>query len=77
MYMILQMGINQIGVRKKIIDGIHAVHKKEWESSSLPTVHYNKQLRYAIISLSLTQLQKYLRDAFNLRNEKIQNAITT
>ena len=39
------MGISQIGVRKKILDGIMAVHKKEWEKSSLPAVQYNKTVR--------------------------------
>ncbi|XP_069142254.1 ankyrin repeat, SAM and basic leucine zipper domain-containing protein 1-like [Argopecten irradians] len=35
---LIKMGIHQIGVRKKILDGIHGVHKKEWENSSLPSV---------------------------------------
>lgn len=39
------MGIQQIGVRKKILDGIHMVHKREWEKESLPTVKYNKKMR--------------------------------
>ncbi|KAH3892482.1 hypothetical protein DPMN_016600 [Dreissena polymorpha] len=26
------------------MDGIHSVHKREWEKSSLPTLQYNKQI---------------------------------
>lgn len=32
-----QMGITQVGVRTKILDGIREVHKKEWDASSLQT----------------------------------------
>ncbi|XP_033745671.1 LOW QUALITY PROTEIN: ankyrin repeat, SAM and basic leucine zipper domain-containing protein 1-like [Pecten maximus] len=35
---LIKMGIHQIGVRKKILDGIHGVHKKEWENTSIPSV---------------------------------------
>ncbi|OWF55730.1 ankyrin repeat, SAM and basic leucine zipper domain-containing protein 1-like [Mizuhopecten yessoensis] len=35
---LIKMGIHQIGVRKKILDGVHAVHKKEWENTSIPSV---------------------------------------
>ena len=39
------MGIDQIGVRKKILDGIHTVHKRDWEKESLPSVKNNKKMR--------------------------------
>jgi hypothetical protein len=39
------MGIKQLGVRKKILDGIMSVHKKEWEKTSIPTLQYNRQVR--------------------------------
>ena len=39
------MGIQQLGVRKKLLDGIQAVHRKEWQRSSLPAIQYNRQLR--------------------------------
>ena len=39
------MGIDQIGVRKKILDGIHTVHKRDWEKQSLPSVNNNKKMR--------------------------------
>ena len=46
------MGIDQIGVRKKILDGIHTVHKRDWEKGSLSSVKYNKKMR------SVSQVQQ-------------------
>uniref|UniRef100_K1REN2 Ankyrin repeat, SAM and basic leucine zipper domain-containing protein 1 n=1 Tax=Magallana gigas TaxID=29159 RepID=K1REN2_MAGGI len=46
---LIKMGIQQIGVRKKILDGIHMVHKREWEKESLPTVKYNKKMRQVCV----------------------------
>jgi len=40
------MGIEQIGVRKKILDTIRDTHKKNWETSSLASLQYNKKIRY-------------------------------
>jgi len=42
----LQMGIEQIGIRKKILDTIRDTHKKNWETSSLASLQYNKKIRY-------------------------------
>ncbi|XP_060084371.1 ankyrin repeat, SAM and basic leucine zipper domain-containing protein 1-like [Ylistrum balloti] len=35
---LIKMGIHQLGVRKKILDGIHVVHRKEWQNTSIPSV---------------------------------------
>jgi len=40
------MGIDQIGIRKKILDTIRDTHKKNWETSSLASLQYNKKIRY-------------------------------
>jgi len=40
------MGIEQIGIRKKILDTIRDTHKKNWETSSLASLQYNKKIRY-------------------------------
>jgi len=40
------MGIEQIGIRKKILDTIRDTHKKNWETSSLASIQYNKKIRY-------------------------------
>ena len=37
-----KLGITKMGVRKKIIEAIHEIHKKEWEKSSLSNIIYNK-----------------------------------
>ena len=40
----LQVGVTQVGVRKKILDSIRQTHKKDWETGSLASVMYNKQI---------------------------------
>ena len=32
---VLQMGISQVGVRKRLLDGIRDLHKKEWDMSNV------------------------------------------
>ncbi|KAF0300080.1 Ankyrin repeat, SAM and basic leucine zipper domain-containing protein 1 [Amphibalanus amphitrite] len=39
-----RMKIEKVGERRKILDGIREIHQREWERSSLPTLHYNKYL---------------------------------
>ena len=43
-YMYIQMGISEVGTRKKILTGVAEVHKREWDmpSSALP---HDKALR--------------------------------
>lgn len=60
---LIKMGIQQIGVRKKILDGIHMVHKREWEKESLPTVKYNKKMscvEAVAIAANISKHIKYL-----------------
>ena len=45
-----EMGIAEIGARKKLVEGQVAIHKAEWERSSLPKLTYHDRqggLRYA------------------------------
>ena len=39
-----QIGISQLGVRKKILNATYDVHKKTWQASSLPSLAYSKAL---------------------------------
>lgn len=41
----LQAGVDQVGARKKLLDAVQAVHKKDWQPSSLVSIHFNKQIR--------------------------------
>ena len=50
------MGIEQIGIRKKILDTIRDTHKKNWETSSLASLQYNKKIRYCDVNSSCNQL---------------------
>ncbi|KFM82548.1 Ankyrin repeat, SAM and basic leucine zipper domain-containing protein 1, partial [Stegodyphus mimosarum] len=68
-----KVGIKQVGVRKKILEACKAVHKKEWQDSSLPNLkqcHYiscpdavammaniAKHLKYISISVNYIRLQ--------------------
>ncbi|XP_062592000.1 ankyrin repeat, SAM and basic leucine zipper domain-containing protein 1-like isoform X1 [Saccostrea cucullata] len=58
-----KMGINQIGIRKKILDGIHAVHTRDWEKGSLPSIPVNRKLRCVeavAIAANICKHTKYL-----------------
>ncbi|KAJ8302365.1 hypothetical protein KUTeg_021352 [Tegillarca granosa] len=44
---LIKMKIQQFGIRRKILDGIQDVHKKEWEKSSINAIPYNKMIRLA------------------------------
>jgi len=46
------MGINEIGIRKKILDTIRDTHKKNWETSSLASSQFNKKIRYPHVTVS-------------------------
>lgn len=41
---LIEMGIHQLGVRKKILDALQETHKKNWETSSLTPVDYNRKI---------------------------------
>lgn len=58
---LIKMGIDQIGVRKKILDGIRIVHKKEWETSSLQQIQYNKQLSCADTIAMVANISKHCK----------------
>ncbi|XP_052073142.1 ankyrin repeat, SAM and basic leucine zipper domain-containing protein 1-like isoform X1 [Mytilus californianus] len=58
---LIKMGIHQIGVRKKILDGIRTVHKKEWETTSLQQVQYNKQISCAESIAMVANISKHCK----------------
>lgn len=58
---LIKMGIHQIGVRKKILDGIRTVHKTEWETTSLPQIQYNKQISCAESVAMVTNISKHCK----------------
>ena len=54
-----KIGITQLGVRKKILNGIHEVNKKEWSNSSFP--HTSEFSRY----LSCTETNGMMKNLLN------------
>nr|XP_022297029.1 ankyrin repeat, SAM and basic leucine zipper domain-containing protein 1-like [Crassostrea virginica] len=60
---LIKMGIDQIGVHKKILDGIHTVHKRDWEKGSLSSVKYNKKMscvEAVAMTANISKHTKYL-----------------
>ena len=39
------MGVTAVGDRKSLLDAVYDVHKKTWQSTSLPSIAYNRALR--------------------------------
>ncbi|KAL4227063.1 Ankyrin repeat [Mactra antiquata] len=58
---LIKMGIPQLGVRKKILDGILSVHKKEWEKSSLPQIQDKKHIGCAEALAVLANVLKHTK----------------
>ncbi|XP_052782887.1 uncharacterized protein LOC128220361 [Mya arenaria] len=56
-----QIGVSQLGIRKKILDGIHSVHKKDWDNASLPTMHYNKQVSCGEALAMVANISKHIK----------------
>ena len=52
------MGVSQVGVRKRIMDGVLEIHKKQWDMprNNLP---YNRAIRcqFAILLMNYTPLR--------------------
>ncbi|KAK3585906.1 hypothetical protein CHS0354_038442 [Potamilus streckersoni] len=60
---LIKMGLEQIGIRKKILDGTRAVHKKPWEKSSLPAVQCKTHITCAeavAIVANISKHSKYI-----------------
>ncbi|XP_064605283.1 ankyrin repeat, SAM and basic leucine zipper domain-containing protein 1-like [Liolophura sinensis] len=55
-----KIGVKQVGVRKKILDGIQKVHKKDWESGSLPAVQSEKQISYSQSVAMMSNISSHL-----------------
>ncbi|KAH9504821.1 hypothetical protein Btru_062035 [Bulinus truncatus] len=58
---LIQIGVDQVGARKKILDAVNAVHKKDWQPSSLISFHYNKKLSCADVIAVMANTSKHLR----------------
>ncbi|XP_053378244.1 ankyrin repeat, SAM and basic leucine zipper domain-containing protein 1-like [Mercenaria mercenaria] len=73
---LVKMGIDKLGVRKKILDGIHSVHKKEWEKSSLPQLQYNKQISCAealAVVANISKHTKYITSTVGFLQDQIKS----
>ena len=46
-----QMGISEVGIRKKIVASIAEVHKKDWHMPTNPLPH-GKALRYMYVQVN-------------------------
>lgn len=55
-----QIGVSQIGVRKKILKATHDVHTKQWDLSSLPTQPSPNQFTSEDMNLILANVEKHL-----------------
>jgi len=58
---LINAGISQVGARKKILDAAQTVHKKDWEASSLVSIHYNKKIICADAVAVVANSSKHLR----------------
>ncbi|XP_050411935.1 ankyrin repeat, SAM and basic leucine zipper domain-containing protein 1 [Patella vulgata] len=57
---LINMGIKQIGVRKKLLEGIQTVHKKEWETTSLISPRYNKHISCVDAVAMVSNISKHI-----------------
>ncbi|KAH9504819.1 hypothetical protein Btru_062029 [Bulinus truncatus] len=57
---LIQIGVDQVGARKKILDAVNAIHKKDWQPSSLISFHYNKKLSCADVIAVMANTSKHL-----------------
>ncbi|ESO84386.1 hypothetical protein LOTGIDRAFT_168837 [Lottia gigantea] len=57
---LINMGIQQLGVRKKILEGIQAVHKRDWESSSLISPQYKTNISIVDAVAMVSNLSRHL-----------------
>lgn len=68
-----QMGITQVGVRTKILDGIREVHKKEWEVPKLHTMekHSLSAEEVTVILANVSRHLTYLRSSVSFVNKHL------
>lgn len=72
---LVKMGISQLGVRKKILDGVMSVHKKDWEKSSLPQLQYNKQVSCAealAVVANISRHTKYISTTVGFLQDQLK-----
>lgn len=55
-----QIGVSQVGVRKKILAATHDVHTKQWDLSSLPSQQSTNQFTGEDMNLILANVEKHL-----------------
>lgn len=55
-----QIGVSQIGIRKKILNATHDVHTKPWDLSSLPSQGSSNQFTNEEMNLVLTNVGNHL-----------------
>ncbi|XP_076468904.1 ankyrin repeat, SAM and basic leucine zipper domain-containing protein 1-like isoform X2 [Babylonia areolata] len=58
---LIKMGISQVGVRLKLMEGIAAVHKRNWETSSLVPIRTKCQVKCPDAIAMVANLSTHLR----------------
>ncbi|KAL8620594.1 hypothetical protein ACOMHN_017875 [Nucella lapillus] len=58
---LVKMGITQVGVRLKLMEGIAAVHKRNWETSSLVPIRIKSQVKCPDAIAIVANLSLHLR----------------
>ncbi|XP_054716312.1 ankyrin repeat, SAM and basic leucine zipper domain-containing protein 1-like [Uloborus diversus] len=56
-----KVGIKQIGTRKKILEACKAVHKKDWENSSLPNLRQKQYISCPDAVAMMANIAKHLK----------------
>ncbi|XP_076358581.1 LOW QUALITY PROTEIN: ankyrin repeat, SAM and basic leucine zipper domain-containing protein 1-like [Tachypleus tridentatus] len=71
-----KVGVDKVGIRKKIIDAIHEVHKKKWERSSLPDLKQKKYISCpdaVALMANIAQHLTYIQSTVLYLRQQIQN----
>ncbi|XP_005100599.1 ankyrin repeat, SAM and basic leucine zipper domain-containing protein 1 [Aplysia californica] len=58
---LISAGVSQVGARKKILDAVQTIHKKDWEPSCLVSIHYNKRITCADAVAMVANSSKHVR----------------
>ncbi|XP_033105576.1 ankyrin repeat, SAM and basic leucine zipper domain-containing protein 1-like isoform X2 [Anneissia japonica] len=83
-----KVGINELGIRRKILKSIHEIHKKKWEPGSIRTpnskvlsckesidIIENISKHISYISSTVSYVRKNMKDHSSLTSEKVDSAI--
>lgn len=54
-----KIGVMKVGARKKIVDAIKAVHKKDWQTTSLMKIQYDTSIRCSDAAAMLANISRH------------------